>query len=75
MARRKVKKKKTKKKKKRETKENNGICMIIGMKRTKYIFIYIYIYISLFFRKFQPITSTPDNSSLSSYQDTNQFLV
>ena len=72
MARRKVKKKNTKKKKKKkETKENNGIYMIIGMKRTKYIFIYIY----LFFRKFQPITSVPDNSSLSSYQDTNQFLV
>ena len=71
MARRKVKKKNTKKKKKRETKENNGICMIIGMKRTKYIYICIYI----FFRKFQPITSVPDNSSLLSYQNTNQFLV
>ena len=28
-----------------------------------------------FFREFQPMMSAPDDSSLSSDQDTNQFLV
>ena len=28
-----------------------------------------------FFREFQPIASAPDDSSLSSDQDSNQFLV
>ena len=36
--------------------------------------IYIYIY-QFFFRGFQHMTSAPDNSSLLSDQDTNQFLV
>ena len=32
-------------------------------------------YIILFFREFQPMTSASDNSSLSSNQDIDQFLV
>ena len=32
----------------------------------------LYIYI---FREFQPMASAPDDNSLSSDQDTNQFLV
>ena len=31
--------------------------------------------ILFFFREFQPMASAPDNRSLSSNQDTNQFLV
>ena len=31
--------------------------------------------ISFFYRKFQPMASASDNSSLSSNQDTDQFLV
>ena len=31
--------------------------------------------VSFFLRKFQSIASTPDDISLSSNQDTNQFLV
>ena len=38
--------------------------------------IYKYYYYFFFFeREFQPMASAPDNSSLSSDQDTNQFLV
>ena len=29
----------------------------------------------MIFREFQPMVFAPDDSSLSSYQDTNQFLV
>ena len=39
-------------------------------KKKKYIYIYIFIY----FTEFQPMTSTLDNSFLSSNQDTNQFF-
>ena len=57
----------------------------------KLIYIYIYIYFfffwffinlqshknktNFFFKGFQPMASAPDDSSLSSNQDTNQFLV
>ena len=34
----------------------------------------IYIYIYIYFTEFQPMTSTLDNSFLSSNQDTNQFF-
>ena len=30
---------------------------------------------TFFFKEFQPMASTPDDSSLSSDQDTNQFLM
>ena len=33
------------------------------------------VIIFFFFREFQPMASAPDDSSLSSDQDTNQFLV
>ena len=33
-----------------------------------------YFLYDLFFREFQPMASTPDDSSLSSNQDTNQFF-
>ena len=32
-------------------------------------------YDTFFLRDFQPLMSVSDNSSLSSYQDTNRFLV
>ena len=41
-------------------------------KKKKYIYIYIYLFI--YFTEFQPMTSTLDNSFLSSNQDTNQFF-
>ena len=34
-----------------------------------------FLLIFFFFREFQPMASAPDDSSLSSNQDTNQFLV
>ena len=40
------------------------------------IYLYFVMIMFLFFlREFQPMTSTPRDSSLSSDQDTNQFLV
>ena len=50
----------------------------------KYMFLNIYFsyflscweqWFFFFFRAFQPMASTPDNSSLSSNQDTNKFLM
>ena len=66
-------KEKHKKKKKKKKKRQKKIMAYVWLSEWKEPNIYIYI--SLFFRKFQPIMSTPDNSSLSSYQDTNQFFV
>ena len=65
-------KEKHKKKKKKKNRKNKKMAYI-WLSEWKEPNIYLYIY--LFFRKFQHITSVPDNSSLSSYQDTNQFLV
>ena len=52
---------------------------IIGWKSIKKILtnsLYIYIYIFFFFEtKFQPMASALDDSSLSSDQDINQFLM
>ena len=52
---------------------------IIGWKSIKKILtnsLYIYIYIYFFFEtEFQPMASAPDDSSLSSDQDINQFLM
>ena len=41
-----------------------------------FYYCYFYLFVVFFFlRVFQPMMSAPDNSSLSSDQDTNQFLM
>ena len=48
--------------------------MCLNLCEDHIIIIYLRVFF-FFFKEFQPMASTPDNHSLSSDQDTNQFLV
>ena len=55
--------------------KQSGKRIIIKIKiYSKNLFEKKYIYIYIYFTEFQPMTSTLDNSFLSSNQDTNQFF-